>query len=220
MKESSRHILIAEYDRLKVLEQNRLEVYQSSVRFYLTVISVSTGVVVVFASYPYSSGSFQFNIIAVLGLIFVLGIATYTRLLGQDEELIEISKRYYLIRRIFIQEDRELTSVFPEILINDADLHRLSVSKYRSWASILGILSRSFVSSGPKTIVALLNSFSVAFLVVFIVWPVNVATLIAIVIGVAVFTALLHVIYAHLRYKAVVVRLETDTRNPVGAWWM
>ena len=209
MKETSKELLLAEYDRLKTLEQNRMEIYEHSQQFYLTSITAATGIVIyLLGSNPLPS-SLQFRILPVLGLLLLLGEVTYLRLVGEDIELLEISKRYQLIRDKFIKEDAGLADSFPKILVQ-------SVERFHSWSSFRGIMGRAVSVSGVKTTVVVLNCVMAVAILIIILLPRTLWLAFVAGVSITIFMALAHVFYAAWRYKNVSKQLSKG----VISWWM
>jgi hypothetical protein len=209
MKDSSEELLLAEYDRLKTLQQNRLETSEHSVQFYLTVITAGTGAFLfLLGNYPTASAS-QPIIIILLGAILLLGVVTYSRLVGLDIELLEISKRFRLIRDGFFKEDSELTVAFPQAFPESAE-------RFRSWSSIGGIIGRAISASAYKTTVTLLNCVIAVAVVIIVVRPSTFDYGLVIGTSAALLVGFPHAVYASWRYKSASKQLGKG----VVSWWM
>jgi hypothetical protein len=209
MKETSKELLLAEYNRLATLEQNRIEMYQHSQQFYLTVITAAAGLVLFLLGSSLTASTLQSSVVLVLGTVLLLGEVTYFRLIRVDVELLGFSKRLQLIRDEFINEDTGLVDAFPEILVQSTDY-------FRSWSSIRGIIGRALSVSGAKTTVVLLNCIASVAIVIIIVWPRTFWLGLAVGAGIATLVASLHTIHASWRYKIASKQLSKG----VIFWWM
>jgi hypothetical protein len=202
MQEISAEILLAEYDRLKELEQFRLENYERALQFYLTVITAAAGVLVLLLERQAASSSLPLNIGLLLGLVLVMGEITFLRLMGIDIALTENAKAYLLIRDKFLRADSELGDVFLKGLVQDS-------KRYRSWASIGGIITRAFTVSQQKTTVVFLNCLVSASIAIVAVWPQTIWIGLAVGIVVTAVVGFLHAVYASWRYNQAAKLLST-----------
>jgi hypothetical protein len=81
MKEASKELLLAEYDRLKTVEQYRLGIYDHSLQFYLTVITAAVGALLFIMGSYSMVGYSRAIIIILLTTVSFLGVVTHLRLL-------------------------------------------------------------------------------------------------------------------------------------------
>lgn len=206
MQKISAEFLLAEYDRLKELEQFRLENYERALQLYLTVITAVVGVLVLLLERQVVSSSLFLNVGLLLGLVLVMGEITFLRLIGIDIASTEGAKAYLLIREKFLRADSELEGVFLKGLVQDS-------KRYRSWASIGGIITRALTVSQQKTTVVFLNCLISASIAVVVVWPQTIWIDLAVGIVVTAVVGFLHIVYASWRYNKAAKLLSTgETR--------
>jgi hypothetical protein len=122
--------------------------------------------------------------------------------MGVDIALTENAKAYLLIRDKFLRADSQLGDVFLKGLVQDS-------KRYRSWASIGGIITRAFTVSQQKTTVVFLNCLVSASIAIVAVWPQTIWIGLAVGIVVAAVVGFLHVVYASWRYNKAAKILST-----------
>ena len=202
MHEISAKILLAEYDRLNELEQFRLGNYERALQLYLTVITAAVGVLVLLLERQATSSSLPLNVGLLLALVLVMGEIAFLRLMRIYISLAEIAKGYLLIRDKFLRVDSELGDGFLKGLVQDS-------KRYRSWASVGGIITRALTVSQQKTTVVFLNCLVSASISVVVVWPQTIWIGLAVGILAAAVVGLLHVVYASWRYNKAAKLLST-----------
>lgn len=209
MKDSSTQLLLAEHERLRAKERGRAEICQQSLQFYLAIISATTAGLLFIVEHQQSLDSMRLNLALLLGVTFLLGEVTYLRLLGEDIGLIEISRRFQVIRDKFIAEDEQLGGLLPVMLVQNA-------KAFSYWSSARGILDRVLSVSGVKTTVVLLNCFVATGLAIVITWPGSFLVGVLVCLGMAVLVAVFHGLHATWRYR----QASKNLREDVASWWM
>jgi hypothetical protein len=208
MKESTVRILLAEYDRLKALEQARIKSFDYATQLYLTVISAGAGILILLLDRQAISGSLPLYLVLLFGFVLLVGEITFLRLIGIDISLTESAEAYLLIRNKFIKADSNLADAFLKGLRADKE-------KYLSWSSFRGIIRRVVTVSQQKTMVVSLNCVVFSGLAIVVVWPQSVWNALAVGVSLAILAGALHVIYASWRYKYAQNRLS---RGETSFW--
>ncbi len=194
MKESSIQILLAEYDRLKGMEQYWLNLYQRGIQLYLTIATAAVGLFLLIAEGQSSLMPLRSQVGLILGTVLIIGEIIFLWLLRVDVGLLTTAKAYQKIRDQFQGEDNELSDAFPKSIIHES-------SRYRHWSSIRGIMERVFTVSQYKTMVVVLNSLAYVALLLIIIWPRSVWGNVGIGIVTILISGFLHVVYSSRRYK-------------------
>jgi hypothetical protein len=208
MKEASKELLLAEYDRLKTVEQYRLGIYDHSLQFYLTVITAAVGALLFIMGSYSMVGYSRAIIIILLTTVSFLGVVTHLRLVNEDIKVLQLSRRYQLIRDAFIKEDSALVNAFPKMLIQ-------SPEEIRSWSSIRGIIRRALSTTSVKTIVVLLNCVIAVVIGIIILLPVTFWAGLVISIIIATPVAFGHAAYASWRYQDI---SKQPSKDVFGLW--
>ncbi len=194
MDELTVQILLAEYDRLKGVEQFIWESYERSVQLYLAVITAAVGAFLFLAETQMPLSSLRLSLGLLLGATLLIGEVTYLKMLGVDLYMVANGKAFELIQDKFIQANPELVNAFLKDFLDNAE-------KFNSWSSIRGIINRAFTVSGEKTIVVLLNCLVSSGVVIIIIWPGKAWAAFAIGIVITALAGFMHTIYASWRYK-------------------
>jgi hypothetical protein len=208
MKEPSIQILLAEYDRLKEMEQFWLERCEHTLQLHLTVITAAGGALLFLIEKQAAISSLANSVCLLLGTVLLIGEIAFLRLMGLDIRAIQNARGYLLIRDKFLSEDPGLANAFLKGIAHDA-------SRYRSSSSIRAVIGRAFTASQQKTTVVFLNCLVFAGVAVVKIGVKTIWTSLAVGIVVAILMGLLHVVYASWRYKKAARLLSTDE---TGFW--
>jgi Flp pilus assembly protein TadB len=205
MKESTIQILLAEYDRLKGMEQFWQERHEHTLQFYLTVITAGGGAIL-FLIEKQVAPSLLVDIVGlILGMVLLIGEIAFLRMMGLDIRSIQNARGYLLIRDKFLSEDPELANAFLKGLAQNPDRHH----------SVWSLIGRAFTSSQHKTTIVFMNCLVSAGIVDVTMGVWTIWTSLAVGIVVAILVGLLHVVYASWRYKRAA---RAWSRDETGAW--
>lgn len=199
MKDTSMQFLLAEYEHQRALEQARIENYERILQLYLTLLTASTGFLILMLERQATS-SLVPAMSLLLGFILLLGEVGFLRLIGIDIALADGARAFLLIRDRFVREDSELVGCFLKGIAQDQ-------KRYRSWSSVGGVIARAFTVTQQKTMVVVINCIVTALLVVILIKPSSTWLDLAVGVITAVVTSFLHAIYASWRYRSAAKQL-------------
>lgn len=202
MKDSSVHLLLSEYDRLKGIEVHRFENYERSLQLYLTVITVAMGFVLLVLEGKVADISQNFSISLAIAFVLFVGEINFLRAVSTDIGLMEIKEAYNLIRKEFTVADPNLKNAFLSGVTQD-------VNRQRSWLSIKGIIIRSLTVSQQKTVIVLINSIFASSLSIIFFAPTTIPLAIIEFLAIFMIVGILHAIYASWRYRVSAALLSS-----------
>jgi membrane protein YdbS with pleckstrin-like domain len=206
LNEYSVRILLCEYDRLKGLEKDRIERYESIKSFFVAAIAGAAGLLYFMLDKKQLLFSFQSSFLIVAATVLCIGIISFLGLLGKDVEILQIAKRYKVIRNAFSRLDPGLEN----LLATEFDEKKVL---YHEWSSFWGILQRGVNVAGNKTIVAAINSFLLGLISASPLWNHDKAISITVCLLVTALMLFVHVGFSVWRYKFV-------RKGYCVGWWI
>lgn len=158
-------IMIAEYESLQRARESVLRINDNRVNFFFTAITV-TGVFLTFVFDTIGSRVANITSIALLTLLFLLGIVTFVRITeGHIANLIYV-RGMNRIRRYFSEFSPEITNYFIlPITDNVPRFYSVSfnTSRFASWltiAGLIGIVNSAVLSANVLVLITIATKMS------------------------------------------------------------
>ena len=154
---SSESFVLSEYNRISALQRARLEFIESIFKAYITLTTAIIAVIAVVVPKEDFLPDVFFTEKLLLGLVLVLGILTFFRLVNCNIMLLELTNRLKMLRDYFRDKNSDIDRYIPQEVLDDEQ-------KMSEWYTLRNI-SKRWLKGGHKgyqVIVALLNSICIS----------------------------------------------------------